>query len=484
MAEMVHLHVHTQYSLLDGAAPIEQLATAAQSMGMKAMAITDHGVMYGVLKFYQAMAKAGIKPILGCEVYVARRSRHDRVAKVDDDPFHLVLLAQNAAGYVNLMRLVSAAHLEGFYYRPRVDRELLAAHNEGLIALSACLSGEVASALLAGRNEAAQAAAAWYGEVFKDRFYLELQDQGLADQRKVNRGLLELAKSLGLPVVATNDVHYLKREDARIHDVLLCIQTGKTINDPDRMRFPTDAFYLRSAEEMRRVFADLPEALANTLAVAEQCDLRLELDRHILPEYKTPHGERPEEYLRELCLQALAEKYGENSAARERLEYELKVIGEMGFSGYFLVVWDLIRFARSRGIMVGPGRGSAAGSIVAYLLGITQLDPLRHGLLFERFLNPERVTMPDIDMDFCYERRGEVIAYIREKYGDDRVAQIVTFGTMAARAAVRDVGRVMGLPYGEVDRIAKLIPHELGITLDNALAASPSCSGWWAKSHG
>ncbi|HHZ20775.1 MAG TPA: DNA polymerase III subunit alpha [Firmicutes bacterium] len=473
MAEMVHLHVHTQYSLLDGAAPIEQLATAAQSMGMKAMAITDHGVMYGVLKFYQAMAKAGIKPILGCEVYVARRSRHDRVAKVDDDPFHLVLLAQNAAGYVNLMRLVSAAHLEGFYYRPRVDRELLAAHNEGLIALSACLSGEVASALLAGRNEAAQAAAAWYGEVFKDRFYLELQDQGLADQRKVNRGLLELAKSLGLPVVATNDVHYLKREDARIHDVLLCIQTGKTINDPDRMRFPTDAFYLRSAEEMRRVFADLPEALANTLAVAEQCDLRLELDRHILPEYKTPHGERPEEYLRELCLQALAEKYGENSAARERLEYELKVIGEMGFSGYFLVVWDLIRFARSRGIMVGPGRGSAAGSIVAYLLGITQLDPLRHGLLFERFLNPERVTMPDIDMDFCYERRGEVIAYIREKYGDDRVAQIVTFGTMAARAAVRDVGRVMGLPYGEVDRIAKLIPHELGITLDNALAASP-----------
>lgn len=393
MAEMVHLHVHTQYSLLDGAAAIDQLAAAAKEQGMKAMAVTDHGVMYGALKFYQAMTRSGVKPILGCEVYVARRSRHDRVAKVDDDPFHLVLLAQNATGYVNLMRLVSAAHLEGFYYRPRVDRELLAAHSEGLLALSACLSGEVACALLAGRNDAARAAAAWYSEVFKGRFYLELQNQGLADQKKVNRGLLELAKSLYLPVVATNDVHYLKREDARIHDVLLCIQTGKTINDPDRMRFSTDNFYLRSGEEMLRIFGEVPEAVANTLAVAEQCDLRLELGRHILPEYESPDGQRPEDYLRELCLQALTGKYGENSAALERLDYELKVIGEMGFPGYFLVVWDLIRFARSKGIMVGPGRGSAAGSIVAYLLGITQLDPLRHGLLFERFLNPERVTI-------------------------------------------------------------------------------------------
>jgi DNA polymerase-3 subunit alpha len=469
MADFVHLHVHTEYSLLDGAAAIQKLAKLAVEQGMPAIAITDHGVMYGALKFYQAMTKADVKPIIGCEVYVARRSRLDRVAKVDDDPYHLVLLAMNDVGYRNLLTLVSKAQLEGFYYRPRIDRELLATHHQGIIALSACLSGEVARLILAEKDSAAREVAAWYKELFGDRYYLEVQDQDIAEQRRVNRVLREIGRELDIPLVATNDVHYLTQQDAQVHDVLLCIQTGKTLNDTDRMRFPTQEFYLKSHQEMYRRFADLPDALTNTLRIAERCDLRFELGKHILPEFVPPEGTTAE-YLEKLCREAMPKFYSmDDTAAWERLNYELSVINQMGFPGYFLIVWDLIRFARSRGIMVGPGRGSAAGSMVAYLLGITQLDPLRHGLLFERFLNPERISMPDIDMDFCYERRGEVIAYVREKYGDDRVAQIVTFGTMAARAAVRDVGRVMGLPYGDVDRVAKLIPHELGITLEQAM---------------
>lgn len=471
---MVHLHVHTQYSLLDGAAAISRLAKAAVEQNMPSMAITDHGVMYGAFKFYQTMMKAGVKPILGCEVYMARRTRFDKTPRIDENPFHLVLLAQDGEGYANLLRLVSLAQTEGFYYRPRIDRDALVAHHRGLIALSACLSGEVATAILQDRMENARETALWYRELFGDRYYLELQDQGLEEQRKVNKALIALGKELAIPVVATNDVHYLSREDASVHDALLCIQTGKTLNDPERMKFSTDQFYLKSGIEMERLFEGKQEAVRNTLVIAERCHLHLDIGRHLLPAYQTPDRSSPEAYLRRLCYDALPEFYGPQcTAARERLDYELQVIETMGFPGYFLVVWDLIRFAKEQGIMVGPGRGSAAGSIVAYLLGITTLDPLRYGLLFERFLNPERITMPDIDMDFCYERREEVIAYVREKYGDDRVAQIITFGTMAARAAVRDVGRVMGLPYGEVDRLAKLIPQELGITLEQAVDSSP-----------
>lgn len=473
MSEMVHLHVHTQYSLLDGAAAIDRLAQAAKDYAMPAMAITDHGVMYGAFKFYQSMIRSGIKPIIGCEVYVAKRSRLDKTPKIDEDPYHLVLLAQNEEGYANLLRLVSIAQTEGFYYRPRVDRELLIKYHRGLIALSACLAGEVATHILQDKPETAKETAIWYREIFGDRYYLELQDHGIPEQRKVNLGLKSLGKELGIPHVATNDVHYLRKGDANVHDALLCIQTGKTLNDTDRMRFSTDQFYLKNAAAMKEALGGEVESIRNTLVIAERCDFKLETGRHLLPEYKTPDGSSPSEYLRAICQDSLLKLYGSDcSAAMERLDYELRVIESMGFPGYFLVVWDLIRFAKSREIMVGPGRGSAAGSIVAYLLGITTLDPLRYGLLFERFLNPERISMPDIDMDFCYERRGEVIAYVREKYGDDRVAQIVTFGTMAARAAVRDVGRVMGFPYGDVDRLAKLIPQELGITLEQAVESS------------
>jgi len=471
----IHLHVHSQYSLLDGAASIDQLVNAAVANGQPALALTDHGVMYGILKFYQAAKAAGIKPILGCEVYVARRTRHDRTPKVDESPYHLVLLAENEEGYKNLLKLSSISHVEGFYYRPRVDREVLAAHSGGLIALSSCLSGEIPGYFLAENPEAARAAAGWYQEVFgPDRFFLELQDQGLAGQKKLNRELLRLAKELGVGVVATNDLHYLRREDARTHDVLLCIQTGKTINDEDRMRFPTDLFYYRTPQEMAMVFAEVPEALANTGRIADRCNVQLELGHYHLPAFQVPEGFDADSYLEHLCREGLARRYPEVTAEiEERLVYELSVIKKMGFVTYFLIVWDFVSQAKKRGIMVGPGRGSAAGSLVGYLLGITDLDPLKHQLLFERFLNPERISMPDFDIDFCYERRGEIIEYVKEKYGADHVAQIITFGTMAARGAVRDVGRALGFPYGEVDRIAKLIPAGPGITLEEAIKLSP-----------
>jgi DNA polymerase-3 subunit alpha len=474
MTDFVHLHTHSQYSLLDGAASLERLVQEAAATGQRAVAVTDHGVMYGIFKFYQAAKEAGIKPIIGCEVYVARRTRHDREAKLDEDPYHLVLLAENEIGYKNLVKLVSLSHLEGFYYRPRVDREILAAYSEGLIVLSACLSGEIASHLLVGDKESAQKTAEWYKEVFGSKnFFLELQYQGIEGQRAVNRELLAIAKDLDLGVVATNDLHYIKREDAMVHDVLLCIQTGKTINDPDRLKFATDEFYFKTGEEMAQAFREVPEALKNTAAIAERCEVEFELGKYHLPKYKVPDGFNKESYLEYLCREGLQQRYPKKTQElEERLSYELSVIKETGFAGYFLIVWDFVHYAKSRGIAVGPGRGSGAGSLVGYLLGITELDPLEHQLLFERFLNPERVSMPDFDIDFCFERRGEVIEYVKEKYGRDHVAQIITFGTMAARGAIRDVGRVLGLPYGEVDKIAKMIPNELGITLEDALKNS------------
>lgn len=480
----VHLHVHSEYSLLDGAARLEELVEAAASLGMPALALTDHGVMYGVVDFYKAAKARGIKPILGCEVYVAPRSRFDREPHRDNFQYHLVLLAENEVGYRNLMALVSAAYLEGFYYKPRVDKELLARHREGLIALSSCLAGEIPTLLLNDQEEKAFEVASWYREVFgPSGFFLELQDQGLPGQSKVNAGLINLARKLGIALVATNDVHYVRRDQARLQDVLLCIQTGKTLQEEQRLRFITPEFYLKSRAEMEELFGEVPEALDNTLEIAERCSFDFEFGRLHLPEYRMPPGETPSSYLRRLCYEGLKKRYSPPTReARERLEHELNIIERMGYQGYFLIVWDLVNFARKRGIPVGPGRGSAAGSLVAYCLGITNIDPLRYNLLFERFLNPERVSMPDIDIDFCFERRDEVIEYVRQKYGEDHVAQIITFGTMAARAAVRDVGRVLGWPVAEVDRIAKLVPAELGITLDRALEVSPELRGLYQNS--
>lgn len=476
MTDFVHLHVHSQYSLLDGAASLERLVAEAAATGQRAVALTDHGVMYGAFKFYQAAKAAGIKPVIGCEVYVAKRSRHDREAKVDDDPYHLVLLAENEQGYKNLTKLVSLGHLDGFYYRPRVDRELLAEYAEGLIALSACLSGEIPTYLLAGDYAAAEETAAWYREVFgPQNFFLELQNQGLEGQRKLNRDLATLGKTLDLGLVATNDLHYIKREDAMVHDVLLCIQTGKMIHDPKRLKFPTDEFYFKTGEEMARAFPEFPQALKNTVAIAERCNFHFEVGRYHLPEYQTPPGFTDKDaYLAHLCREYLPRRYPHVTAeVEERLAYELEVIAKTGFAGYFLIVGDFVRYAKAQGIPVGPGRGSGAGSLVGYLLGITELDPLEHQLLFERFLNPERISMPDFDIDFCFERRGEVIDYVKEKYGRDHVAQIITFGTMAAKGAVRDVGRVLGFPYGEVDKIAKLISHTAGTTLEEIIKNTP-----------
>jgi DNA polymerase-3 subunit alpha len=477
MTDFVHLHVHSQYSLLDGAASLDRLVQEAAATGQRAVALTDHGVMYGAFKFYQAATAAGIKPLIGCEVYVAKRSRYDREAKVDDEPYHLVLLAENEKGYKNLTQLASRAHLEGFYYRPRVDRELLAAHAEGLIALSACFSGEIPTHLLAGDYEAAQQNAAWYRDLFGPRnFFLELQSQGLEGQRQLNRDLVAIGQTLGLEVVATNDLHYIKREDAMVHDVLLCIQTGKTLGDPKRLKFPTDQFYFKTGEEMARAFAEVPQALKNTVAIAERCNFHFEVGDYKLPDYQIPPSfTSKDEYLSFLCRENLSQRYPQVTPEIEaRLTHELAVIAETGFAGYFLIVGDFVRYAKEQGIPVGPGRGSGAGSLVGYLLGITELDPLAHQLLFERFLNPERVSMPDFDIDFCFERRGEVIDYVKERYGRDHVAQIITFGTMAAKGAVRDVGRVLGFPYGEVDKIAKLISHNAGKSLDEIVKNTPA----------
>lgn len=471
----VHLHNHTCYSLLDGASKIKELVRQAKEADMEALAITDHGVMYGVVEFYKEAKKAGLHPVIGCEVYVAPRSRFDKAAGLDDTPYHLVLLAENQEGYANLLKLVSAAWLEGFYYKPRVDTELLQKYSKGLIALSACLAGEIPSLILQKKEEEAVGKALLYREIFGEKnFYLELQDHGLAEQRRVNAGVVRIAEETGIPLVATNDCHYLRREDAFIQDILLCIQTGKTIADEGRLHFETQEFYLKDEQEMRLLFGDYPQALENTAEIARRCQVDFTFGENHLPPFGVPEGHTADSYLRELCQKGLEERYVRvETVHEERLNYELDVIKRMGYSSYFLIVWDFIHFAKAKGIFVGPGRGSAAGSLVSYCLGITDIDPLKYDLLFERFLNPERVSMPDIDIDFCFERRGEVIDYVMEKYGKDRVAQIITFGTLAARAAIRDTGRAMGIPLYQVDKVAKLVPMEPGMTIARALEVSP-----------
>ena len=471
----VHLHVHTEYSLLDGACRIGQLVTRVRDLGQTAVAITDHGVMYGVIDFYRAAKAAGIKPIIGCEVYVAPRSRHDRVHGVDSEAQHLVLLCENETGYRNLSYMVSMAFLEGFYVRPRVDMELLRQHAEGLIALSACLAGGIPRKLRANDYEGAKQQALELAEIFgEEHFYLELQDHGIPEQQEVNRGILRLAKETGLPLVATNDAHYLRREDSYIQDVLMCIQTGKTVEDTNRMRFETQEFYIKSEEEMRALFPNLPEALENTQRIAERCHMDFTFGEYHLPAFQYPEGYDGWGWFSKLCMDGFAERYpNPPTGYLDRLEYEMAMIRKMGYVDYFLIVADFVAFAKNQGIPVGPGRGSAAGAMVSYCLNITDLDPMKYNLYFERFLNPERVSMPDIDMDFCQARRGEVIDYVMRKYGKDHVAQIVTFGTMAARAAIRDVGRVLNFTYAETDTVAKLIPTTLHMTLDEALRVSP-----------
>ena len=471
-----HLHVHTEYSLLDGSNKISEYVARVKELGMDSAAITDHGVMYGVIDFYRAAKAAGINPVLGCEVYVAPGSRFDREAGSGEDRYyHLVLLAENDQGYSNLMKIVSKGFVEGFYYKPRVDLELLEEYHEGIIALSACLAGEVARFLTRGMYEEAQKAALRYQDIFgKGNFFLEMQDHGIPEQQTVNQQLMRMHYETGIELVATNDVHYTFADDADPHDVLLCLQTGKKLTDEDRMRYEGGQYYVKSPEEMAQLFPYALEALENTHKIAQRCHVEIEFGVTKLPKYDVPEGYTAWDYLNELCRKGLEERYQPvTEELRERLDYELSTIRNMGYVDYFLIVWDFIKYARDNDIMVGPGRGSAAGSLVAYTLGITQLDPMKYDLLFERFLNPERVSMPDIDVDFCFERRQEVIDYVVRKYGKDRVAQIVTFGTLAARGVIRDVGRVLDMPYAQVDVIAKMIPQELNITIDRALEMNP-----------
>lgn len=477
--EFTHLHVHTEYSLLDGSSKIKELVSRAKELGMDSLAITDHGVMYGVVDFYRAAKAAGINPVLGCEIYVAPGSRFDREAgnAKESRYHHLVLLAENDIGYANLVKIVSRGFTEGFYYKPRVDYDVLEKYHEGIIALSACLAGSIPSFLRRGLyDEAKQEAYRLQGIFGENNFFLELQDHGIPDQKTVNQGLLRLHQETGIELVATNDVHYIYDSDAEAHDILLCIQTGKKVSDTDRMRYEGGQYYLKSAGEMEALFPYAKEAIENTHKIAERCHVEIEFGDYKLPHFDVPEGETSESYLRKLCKEGLYKRYPKEQAEQleERLNYELDTISTMGFVDYFLIVWDFIKYAKDHGIPVGPGRGSAAGSLVAYSLNITDLiDPIKYNLLFERFLNPERVTMPDIDIDFCYERRQEVIDYVTRKYGADHVVQIVTFGTMSARMVIRDVGRVLDLPYAYVDSVAKAIPMELGITIAKAMKMNP-----------
>ena len=471
-----HLHVHTEYSLLDGSNKINEYVSRVKELGMKSAAITDHGVMFGCIDFYKAAKAAGIKPILGCEVYVAPGSRFDKEkGKEEDRYYHLVLLAETQEGYQNLIKIVSYGFVDGFYYKPRVDMELLEQYHEGIIALSACLAGEVARNLARGFYEEGKEAALRYEKIFgKGNFFLELQDHGIPEQRQVNHELIRMSRETGIELVATNDVHYTYSSDAEAHDILLCVQTGKLLKDENRMRYEGGQYYVKSEEEMRRLFPYAPEAIENTGKIADRCNVEIEFGVTKLPKFDVPDGYTAWEYLNKLCFEGLDKRYTDNKEElKKRLNYELGVIKDMGYVDYFLIVWDFIRYAREQGIMVGPGRGSAAGSLVSYTLGITKLDPIKYDLLFERFLNPERVSMPDIDVDFCFERRQEVIDYVVEKYGKDQVVQIVTFGTMAARGVIKDVGRVMDVPYVQCDTIAKMIPQELNITIDKAMKANP-----------
>lgn len=470
----VSLHQHTEYSLLDSSAKIPELIARAKELGMDSMAITDHGVMYGCVEFYKEAKAQGIKPIIGCEIYVSQGDMTIKQNNGKNENYHLVLLVKNEEGYQNLMKIVSTASIKGFYYKPRVDHDYLKNHSEGLIALSACMSGEVQSNILKGNIDKAEETALFYKNTFKDGFYLEVQYHGIADQLKINEQLISMSKKLNIPLVATNDVHYIKKEDYRAHDILLCIQTGKTVDEENRMRYPSDEFYLKSPDEMYDMFSNVPESLENTIKIADQCNFDYEFHKSKLPKFPLPEDTDPYEYMKDLCYKGLYKRYNDvTDELKSRLEYELGIIKKMGYVDYFLIVWDFIRFARKNGIMTGPGRGSGAGSIVAYTLEITKIDPIKYKLIFERFLNPERVSMPDIDSDFCYERRGEVIDYVVEKYGKDSVSQIITFGTMAAKMCIRDVGRAMNYSYGEVDRIAKMIPSIPNITIDKALDMNP-----------
>ncbi len=472
-----HLHLHTEYSLLDGACRIERLLDKIQELGQTSVAITDHGCMYGVIEFYKAAKKRGIKPVLGCEVYVAKRTRFDRVHELDSENRHLVLLCENEAGYRNLIAMVSKSWTEGFYNRPRVDFELLEQHHEGLIALSACLAGEIPKALSRNDYAGAKEAALRYREIFgPENFFLEIQDHGLENQHYVNPQIIRLSKETGIPLVVTNDCHYIEKEDSAMHHVLICIQTGRTVEDEDTLEFGSEEFYVKSEAEMRALFPELPEVADNTAKIAERCRVEIEFGKTKLPRFDPPDGSDSESFFKSLCFEGLKKRYGEQpeQSLLDRLSYEISVISQMGYVNYYLIVWDFIRYAKSVGIPVGPGRGSGAGSLCAYCVGITNVDPIRYGLIFERFLNAERVSMPDFDIDFSDERRDEIIQYVLDRYGADHVAQIVTFGTMAARGALRDAGRAMAIPYNKVDQVAKQVPMELGITLDAALKSSQS----------
>lgn len=470
----VHLHTHTAYSLLDGEGTIPKLIERAKELGQTAMAITDHGNMYGVIDFYECAKQNGIKPIIGCEVYVAARSRFDKVHELDSQSCHLILLAENDVGYHNLMKLVSAGFIEGFYYRPRIDMDILREHNEGIIALSACMSGVLSRQLLSGNYDEAKRRAQEFLDIFgRDRYFIEIQDHGIFEQKKLNRDLISIARELNIDIVATNDIHYTLKRDAEYQDVLMCIQMGKTVDDEDRMKMDCDQLYLKSEEEMTELFSYIPEALENTQKIADRCNVEIEFGKFHLPKFEIPNGLTAYEYLKQLVDRGMRERYpNADENVVSRMQYELDTISQMGYVDYFLIVWDFIHYAKSHGIPVGPGRGSAAGSVVAYCLHITDVDPIKYSLIFERFLNPERVSMPDIDIDFCYVRRGEVIDYVNRKYGSDNVAQIVTFGTMAARLAIRDVGRALNIPYGRVDEVAKQVPNELKMTIKKALTVN------------
>ena len=471
-----HLHLHTEFSLLDGACRIEQLVLRAKELGMQSLAITDHGNMYGAVDFYKACKKHGIKPIIGCEVYVAPRTRFDKEKALDKEYNHLILLCKNEIGYKNLIKLVSLSYTEGYYYKPRIDRDILEKYHEGLICLSACLAGEIPQNLLARDYEGAKAAALWHRDVFgSGNYYLEIQDHGIDEQKTVKDGILRLCAETGIPVVATNDVHYIEKEDSKVQQVLICIATNHILGEDTGLEFHSDEFYLKSEQEMRELFADVPEAVDNTAVIARQCNFDFEFGNTKLPYFEINSSMSHFEYFRQQCFDGLYKRYGDNPPNEyvERLEYELKTVDKMGYTDYYLIVSDFVHFAKSKGIPVGPGRGSGAGSLAAYCIGITDLDPMKYNLLFERFLNPERVSMPDFDIDFCYERRQEVIDYVTEKYGADHVAQIVTFGTLQTRAAIRDVGRTMGMPYASVDAVAKLVPNDFKITIDEAVRKSP-----------
>ena len=472
MSDFVHLHIHSEFSLLDGANRIKDLPVRAKELGMNAIALTDHGVMYGVIDFYKACKKEGIKPIIGCEVYVAPRSRFDKEPNIDNKYNHLILLAKNNEGYKNLSKLVSIGFVDGYYYKPRIDLEVLEKYHEGLICLSGCLAGSLNQALLNGNNEKAEEIALWHKKVFGEDYYIEVQNNGLQEQVLANQKLIQLARKLDIPLAATNDAHYLKREDAYNHEVLLCIQTGKRMSDSDRMRFETDELYVKSPEEMSEYFSNFPDAIENTVKIAEKCNVEFEFGHTILPNYDVPpEFETHYDYFKKLCDDGIKNRYGDNPSKEilERAEYELSIIKKMGYVDYFLIVWDFIHYAKTHDIPVGPGRGSGAGSIIAYAIEITDIDPIKYGLLFERFLNPERISMPDFDVDFCYEHRQDVIDYVSRKYGHDHVSQIITFGTMSARMVIRDVARVLDFPYSEADKLAKMIPNELHITIKKAL---------------